>query len=330
MSLSKDENVKNDQVFRQTREMVIEKQFNLENISKEMEITRKIIENYLSEKINIITNIVDFQVRLAGIYSRECSIKQYMGLKYESNYVLNNTLGNLPYLSLSILHLIKSTLYGSARVLLRQFLEMLLISKYSEYDKSLIELWESQTENSSSSLRISIGLHVFKKLKQKKIDISELEKTWKQLCQFTHATRYAQQMLRVPIVNNSSYKEEITKWIKETRLIPNLHYTLDLFFMLLCMNCHLLIGHLGKKAYRWYLGYIRDPLNSFEKEQKLKNEIKILFKKYFEINKEYRGINKILKKNIFQYRQKWERKTNTARKHSEGRTHPTAERHLRI
>lgn len=223
-----------------------------------------------------------------------------MGLKYESNGVLNNTLGNLPYLSLSIIHLTKSTLYGSARVVLRQFLEMLLIGKYSEYDKSLIELWESQTEDSSSSPRISVGRHVFRKMEKKGIDISELEKTWKQLCQFTHATRYAQQMLRVP-----KNKEETTKWIKETHLIPNLHYTLDLFFMLLCMNYHLLTSHLGKKAYRWYFGYARDPFNSFEREKKLKNEIKILFKKYFEINKEYKGINKFLKKNIFQYRQKW-------------------------
>lgn len=308
--------MKNNHVFGQKKEMAIEKQFNLENISKEIEITRKIIENYLSEKIDIITKIVDFQVRLAGIYSHECFIKQSMGLKYESNRVLNNTFGNLPYLSLSILHLIKNTLYGSARVLLRQFLEMLLIGKCSEYDESLIELWESQTENSSSSPKIFVGRHVFRKLEEKGIDISELKKTWKELCQCTHATKYAQQMLRVPIVNNSSYKEEITKWIKETRLIPNLHYTLDLFFMLLCMNYHLLIGHLGKKAYRWYFGYTKDPLNSFEKEKKFKNEIKILFKKYFEINKEYRGINELLKKNIFQYRQKWERKTNTTRKHS--------------
>jgi hypothetical protein len=302
-----DENVKNSKAFEHTNETAIEKQFNLENISKEIEITREIIESYLSEKIGIITKIVDFQVRLTGIYLRECSIKQFMGLKYENNRALNNALGNMPYLSLSILYLTKSTLYGSARVLLRQFLEMLLIGKYGEYDKSLILLWESQVENNGRSPRISIQRHVFSKLEEQRIDISELKKTWKQLCQVTHATSYAQQVLRVPIADNSSYKEEITKWIEETNLIPNLHYTLDLFFMLLCMNYHLLIGHFGKKAYRWYLGYTRDPANFFEKEKKLKNEIKILFKKYFEINKRYRGINKILKKNIFQYKQKWER-----------------------
>lgn len=285
-------------------ETTIEKQFNLENISKEIEITRKYIENLLSEKNNMITEIVDLQTRLTGIYLHECQIKQWMGLKYENNVVLNNALGNQPYISLSVLYLIKSGLYGSARVLLRQFLEMLLISKYSEYDKSLIELWELQTENSSSQ-RIKIQNHVFNKLEKKEIDISELKNTWRQLCQFTHATRYAQQIIRAPVVKDSPNVKEIVKWREGTYLIPNIHHTLDHFFMLLCMNYHLLIGHLGKKAYRWYFGYARDPTGSFEKEKMLKTRTKILIKKYFEINKKYKGINKLLKKNIFQYRQKW-------------------------
>lgn len=67
----------------------------------------------------------------------------------------------------------------------------------------------------------------------------------------------------------------------------------------------LLIGHLGRKAYGWYFGYPKDPYNSYEKERSLKSECKSLFKQYFEINKKHKGPNKMLKKNIFEFRQSW-------------------------
>lgn len=291
------------------RRMVIEDQFNLENISKEIEISKKLIRRILSNKIDILKEIVDSQTRLNGIYSQQCQIKQYMGLNYDNNVVLNNTLSNQTYQSLSIILLSENTLCGSARVLLRQFFEALLIAKYSDYDSSLIEVWKSKTEEKDFKTEISLSKHVLRKIEEKGKDISGLRKTWNQLNNFTHPTRYAQQLIRIPLVksnaNKKEMKENFTKWIYGSNLIPDTHLTLDLLFMLLCMNYHLLIGHLGRKAYRCDFGYPKDSFKSFINEKALKEKTKRLFKKYFEINKEYKGVNKILKRNIFEYKLSW-------------------------
>ena len=92
--------------------------------------------------MDILTEVAQIQTKLFGIYTHEARIKEFMRLKYDRNYVLNNTLANLPYHNYSILLLIQNTFYGSARVLMRQFFEALIFAKYSEYDNKLIEKWE--------------------------------------------------------------------------------------------------------------------------------------------------------------------------------------------
>jgi len=278
--------------------------FSLRNVLHEIRVSRTFLMKSFSVKIKLVTRIVDYQNRLTGIFTRECMVKQSMGLKYDHNVLLANALANQIYLSLSVLLLLKQTLYGSARVLLRQFFEALIIAKYSEQDTSLTERWKANVEENIGVRRISVSRGVFRPLEKKGIDVSQLKETWNLLNLFTHSTRHAQQVLRVPIVEGSAGKE-VEEWRERSHLIPNAEFTIDLLFVLLCMNYHLLIGHLGRKARGFFLGYSKDPLYFYKREKSLKNKHKILVDKFFEINKKNKGMNRILKKNIYQYRQNW-------------------------
>lgn len=291
--------------LKQNKEIPPEIAFSLKNILREIRINRTVLIKNYSNKINLIMKMIDHQNRLNGIYTRECMVKRRLGLKYEHNVLLANTLFNQTYLSLSILILLKQTLYGSARILLRQFFEALLIAKYSEQDASLTEKWKANVEGKTNIKRISVNVDVLSKLEKKGIDVSELRKTWKLLNLFVHSTPQAQQILRVPIVERDSDGKEVEKWRESSYLMPNVEYTLDLLFLLLCMNFHLLISHLGRKARGYYFGYSKGPLNFYKRTKSLKNRHKLLVDKYFETNKKNRGINKLLKRNIWQYRQNW-------------------------
>jgi len=111
------------------------------------------------------------------------------------------------------------------------------------------------------------------------------------------------------LATNFFYEEKyehwksLEEWMRKD-VYPNMHYTLDLFFTLLCMNYHLLISNWGKKAYRWYFGYPKDPFNSWKKEKNLKQKIKVIIDTYFKNNEKY-SVNKDFKRTIFQYKQNW-------------------------
>lgn len=290
--------------------MKIEEQFNLQNILDEIKFTKKFVLKFFGKKLKLILDIIDYQIRLTGMYFKECDVKKFLGSVYEDNVVLNNCLFNQPYISLSIVLLIKNGCYGSARVILRQFFEYLMVAKFSEFDKSIINKWETKTEEKIEDKltknwqafqdEIRLSRDITNKLESKRKRVKALLRTWYQLCDLTHPSKYAQQVLRVP-----SKEEEKIDWLKNTNFFGDTHWTLDLLFMLLCMNNHLLNSRLGKKAYRWYLGYPEDPLGVCKREKMLKGKIKTLIKEYFEINKVNKGINKILKSNIFEYKQNW-------------------------
>jgi hypothetical protein len=283
---------------------LIEEQFKWDNIQQEIQITQKFLDEFCSDKIAILIQFSDYQTRLTGMYLQQIQLKQHLGLVYKKNELLDNILLTQPYWSYSIILLIRNTMFGSARVLLRQFFESLLVAKYSEYDPSLVRKWISKKEGRDSQNELSIGRDVFQPLIHKNKPINALRKTWSELSDFTHPTRWSQQIPRVP--RDIRDKTEIVKWITESNIIGNTQYTLDLFFMILCMNNHLLTSHWGRKAYRWYFGYSEDPYRTFEIEKSFKQKIKGLINAYFDINKKkYPSVNKVIKPKIFEYRRNW-------------------------
>ena len=88
----------------------IEKQFNLRNISREIVITKKITEKCFSKKIKLIVDIIDNETKLTGHYFKDYEIKDKMALTLKENSILIFSLLNQPYISLSILNLIKTGL----------------------------------------------------------------------------------------------------------------------------------------------------------------------------------------------------------------------------
>lgn len=298
------------------RKTAIETEFNLASVVKELRGSSKIVANYSSDKIDLITNLVDCQIRLVGIYYSQARAKMHLDLSYDHNVLLANAVMNQPYQSLSILLLVKQTMFGSARALLRQFFEGVCIAKYSECDvAALARKWQDVSEHGGPEESISLSNDVFRKLKTNGIDVSALKVTWKRLNLYTHSTKYAQQIPRVSPAknlddeNDEERREKIKQWT-ELEVRANTEFTLDLHFMLLCMNYHLLTSHWGRKTRRWYFGYEKDPYGQYRREKQLKSKHKALVQKYFEINKRNKGANKELKLNIRQYRQSWRSRTS--------------------
>lgn len=272
------------------------KYLNSRKIQDKITINKKLIKKVFIVKIQLIKKLIDYQIQLTDLYFRQMIAKQQLHEKYNENMVANSTLLNQINLSYSIIMLIESGFYGSARVLLRQFFEFLIIGKFSEFDNGkIIRKWELKTSN-NREFDISLSrdiLHIIGL--QKNIDY--LQKTWKTLSDLSHPTKYAQQ---VPPFSSS---DDHLAWIKIS--YTNIHYTLDLFFMLLCMNHHLLTSNWGRKTRGWYMGYYKDPIGIWKREQNIKEKTKTTMKEYFHINEKYNVINTELKKTIFQYKQNW-------------------------
>lgn len=270
-------------------------------MQNEIRFTKAIVRKAFSDKIDLITEIARYQWRLAGIYYLGSEAKKGLGLKYKENLLLMNVILTQPYWTHSVLLLTKNTLYGSARPALRQFFEALMISKFSEYDESLIRKWRSQKDEvTDRENTISLGNDVFLPIEKRGKPTKELRATWRDVNHFTHHTRWSQQMPRIWTTN-----EERIAFLEKSTFLMNIVFTLDLLFMLLCMYNHLLISHLGRKTYRWYMGYERDPFGLYKKERRYKEKIKSLIQAYFETNKEFPNANRGYKKRISEYTRSW-------------------------
>ena len=256
---------------------------------------KKLINKVFEKKIKLINKLIDSQTQLTSIFFQHLYMKDQLREVYKKNVVVNNSLLSLTNLTYSIMIMLENSFYGSARVLLRQYFEYLIMSKFSEFDNdNILEKWQTKS-NDSTKFNINLSHDILNKLTGK--NISEIRKMWKILSDATHPTKYAQQ---VPFVLTSGNS---ISWIKENFL--NMHFTFDLFFMLLCMNYHLLISNWGRKSRRWYMGYEKDPFGHWKIEMKIKEEIKSTTKEYYENNKEYPIANKNIKKVILQYKQNW-------------------------
>lgn len=269
---------------------------NSKKIQGEITIHKKLIKQVFADKITLIKKLIDYQIQLTDLYFRQRLAKNQLSEIYHDNKVADMALLNQINLSYSIIQLIENGFFGSARVLLRQFFEFLIIGKFSEFDSgNLIHKWESKTSN-NKEFDINLSRDVLHIIRSKK-DVGHLQKMWKILSDFSHPTKYAQQL---PPFSTS---DDHLTWMKLS--YKNIHYTLDLFFMLLCMNHHLLISNWGKKTSGWYMGYYKDPMGFWKREKNIKGKTKTTIKKYFQLNDELDGPNTELKKTIFQYKQKW-------------------------
>jgi hypothetical protein len=281
-----------------------EKQFHLANISREIETTNQLVEERFCEKIRVMSELIEKQTNLTGVYVNEIFVKIRAHLKYQDNVLLNNTLLNFPYRSLSTLLLIRNTFHGSARVLCRQLFESSIIAKYSEYDPLLTRRWFSQSDEEERGDPNEVRLYrdVFKKLREAGKNISALSRTWRDLCNYIHATPFSQQRLRIMYMESG---EEVMAGLERTHFFELTEYTLDLLLTLLAMNFHLILGHYCRKANRWWLGYLRDPFGSYEREKKLKEDSKKLIKEYFDLSRDRPIATRMWKRNIFEFKQNW-------------------------
>jgi hypothetical protein len=282
-----------------------ERVFNLENISGEIATTKRLVEGRFSDKISIISALIEAQTNLTGIYVNQIFVKLHSRLKYDDNILLNNTLLNFPYRSLSTLLLIRNTFYGSARVVCRQLFESSIIAKYSEYDPLLTRKWASQDDETARPdplTEVSLYHDVFKKLRQAGKNISALSRTWKDLCNFTHATMFSQQRLRILYAKKG---KGVNTALQRTGFFEHTEYTLDLLLTLLAMNFHLILGYYCRKANRWWFGYLRDPFGSYEREKSLKADCRKLTKEYFDLDQGAQERTKLWKRNISEFKQSW-------------------------
>jgi hypothetical protein len=284
----------------------VEGQFRFRAIIKESRTNARALKEQFEYHFKTLREIVDCQSRLTGIFFHEVNLKRIQDFAYKDNLLLNNTLFNLPYRSFSILLLVENSMYGAARPILRQSFEQMIIAKQSELDSGLATRWHNQD-------RIGAG-EVLARLKQNGKDISALSKFWDTLNRVTHPTREAMQPLLIP---QDSEPTEIEPWFlrvphqsalhdQESLLIglsANSMFTLDMLYVILGMNLHLLVGHLGKKA-RGYFPSTHDPEDVSEHEKMLKRRARTLLSEYSDrIPVKARGY---FKRVVYQFRQDWE------------------------
>lgn len=277
--------------------------WSLPNISREIEVSKHALENLFAKKIKIIEELIEQETLLVGTYNREMWMKDMLSETYNRNIVLYNAMANVTYRSLSMLLLIRNTFHGSAKALGRQYFENVVIAKFAERDPKLAERWEMQTDERDPSRDISMWFDVFKPLKDEGKRVDALLRTWNELCKFSHATKFSQQLPRIVRANSM---KEIINMDNDSKFFQNTEYSLDLLMTLLAMNFHLLISYHGRKAYQWWFGYTNDPKSSYQKERESKHRCKKLFNDYFDNPPEWsRKAKELWKPVIFEFKRNW-------------------------
>ena len=186
------------------------KAFNLKTIKIEQKYTSKFIKTMFKEEIYILEKMIGLHIKLSGYFFKHAKIKKLLRLEYDENIVMDKVLFDQIYLGLSILEILKKGYYGSARVLLRQMFEMLMIAKCSEFDKEVREKFVKEEAQMKD-------VWEFLKKNQKKDALKELKEKYKELCKYTHATPASQQPLRLPSsYDKKAVEAEFGKWIDKT------------------------------------------------------------------------------------------------------------------
>ncbi|MFA5125956.1 MAG: hypothetical protein WC462_03055 [archaeon] len=290
----------------------VEIQFNLANLKKSEKYFIKLMKKgKFSELISLLEEISDIQIRLSGIFMNLLDTKYVMGGAFVKNVVLNNALLNQPYINNSVFLLLRHGYYGSARVILRQNFEMLVVAKASEENKKYKKKWLNKRKTSDLTYNITLG-DVFSQMGDNRKQTQNLEAHWKDLCDMSHATAFAQQMLIIPDLEGlrgGSRKKEFYHWVNSSKFIPEMAMTLDFAFLNFLFFRHL-VNLQHKKARGWYMGYVNDPFYSEDRIKELKNRYDFLCKEYLvkidKLHHNNKTIQKSIKKKVKEFRQSWE------------------------
>lgn len=262
-------------------------------------MARSLLRKAHAGRIRALTRMLDAGSALLGMYTHQAFVKEQMGLRYDHNVLLANSLGNQAYQSRAVLLLCGYGLYGSARPLLRQNFEALLIAKSSVLRPELIQRWGTAEEHRSPKTDIKISQDVFRGLRTKR-GIDSLHSLWREFNDLTHATPFSQQPIRV--WQPESQEEMVDQY---RSLLGHTHHVLDHEFVLLNMRRHLLV-HLNRKVRRFYFGYERDPFGWSNRAQALKERHEDARKQYLAINDaQNRAFNPPLLKMVAEYTQEW-------------------------
>ena len=260
-------------------------------------LLRKYIKKRFNRRFEILQEIINHQFQITMIMVRHLTLKQWARLRFKPNELLPHVLLTQPVITNSCLLLLKNGYFGSTRPILRQNFELQLIAKYADYDSTLIEKWLNKKEGRDKLNEINLTRDIFIKLESKH-DIAELKKMWATLCDLTHGTQYAQQ-------KPPSYTSDEAGIAEFESDIANVHQTLDLIFMILCMNMHL-INLLHRKTRGFYFGYKHDPFGDEGKIIFLKGKIKQFIHEYYTENKKEKiDSRKIIGSVIRQFSTKW-------------------------
>jgi len=259
--------------------------FCIKKIQKEQNYLINFIRKKFTKELKIIEKVISLHAELNSYFYVHSEVIKKLGLKYDENIVLNNVLINHIYLSLSIFELLKKGYYGSARVLLRQSFEMLVLGKYCELYANERKSWKMGEASTAG--------RILNELKSKNKKVDELINLWKkELCKFTHATPFAQQPPRFVI---------------NTEFISDIKYTIDLFFIHLILLFHL-NNIMHNKTRRFWFGYYKDEFGHYKNIKKLKNTFSKKKKEYFELMRTNGVKNSAIKRwkrIIYQYRLDW-------------------------
>lgn len=243
----------------------------VESCLKYSDRNQTIINGIFRENLSDIKNILDLQYNVHINYCWTVNLENMLRLEYEHSLLITAFTKNLFSLYSAIL-LTESGFYGSARIILRNAFEFLLISKFASItdEKEVVDLWHNG-EN------ITLSRSIFKKFDVKNKD--KLSAFWGDLCKYCHAMIYSQQ------VSLDAAKEE-----REIEL------TLVYIRILLECNYHLLVGHVVNSSMKYYA----KTYGNLDLVPKFKKELNKIFQKT------RKDLEKHPKKIIRAYKAKWE------------------------
>jgi hypothetical protein len=254
-------------------------------------VEKTIVKKAISNQLIVLSNIIDLHLILIHKFQPLIKVKDNMGSVYPKNELIYYGLIMNYDINKSMILLIKNGLYGSARSLLRQSFELLLIIKYNFIDSSIFKKWSTKKDGKDSNNEISVTYNILTKLNKKNIMVTNLRDMYSQLCDYNHPTRYAQQL---PIIIQN--KEN------QNKIYANAQYTSDLIFMIQKMSLHL-INLFHSQTRGFYLGYNNDPFGCEREIKFIKNELKKMYQLYPYNKKAFKKIK--LNKVITEFKSSW-------------------------
>jgi len=222
--------------------------------------------------INLIEEIIDKQFFIASTYFISLTFRE--SDRKERNLLISAFVKNLYNIHCTLL-LLKKGWYGSARILMRQCFEFLMIAKYSSISKDmkLVNEWENGN-------KVWLTPDVFNKLSYP--DIYQFKDLWGALCKFSHATIYSQQQ-------NLDWKDSVSD-------ISSSFVFIEMF---LECNHHLLCSHITESTMKYFVKRYGVAVGALNDINETKKEIGILFKH------SKKKMTPDAKKFILLYKSKW-------------------------